>query len=175
MAAQVKGTGLQVDGLREAINALGKIDKEAKAEAVDIMRDASKDVQAVAQSNIGKGQYRGPQQRGMVGRSATSAGAATKLRASKYPWALKAEYGETWSNIPQNRGGRGGTRIKSQSSFRSRHANRFSPPTNPSNLLNSKGGYVILAAIRKRGPHVIQEANNRMFKLIDRTLKREMG
>ena len=165
MAAKQVSGGLSVDGLSEAIKALGRIDKEIKGEAVAVLRDASKKVQALAQSNIGKGLYRGPMQRGMIGRSATATGAATKLRAKKYPWAFKAEYGEKVAHVYGHP-----TR---QTKFRRRTANRWSPPTSQ-NLFKNKGGYMIQPAIRKLGPFVIQEANEEMFKLIDRTLKRAM-
>ena len=165
MATRQVGGGLSVDGLSEAIRALGKIDKKLKGEAIEVMRDASKKVQSLAQSNIGKGQYRGPTQRGMVGRSATSTGAATKLRASKYPWAYKAEYGEKVGHVYGHPTG--------QVKFKRRTANTLSPPTS-TDMFRNRGGYVIQPAIRKLGPFVIQQANREMFQLIDRTLKREM-
>ena len=165
MAGRQIGGGLTVDGLSGAIRALGKIDKQIRGEAIGILRDASKQVQALAQSNIGKGLYRGPTQRGMIGRSATSTGAATKLRASKYPWALKAEYGERVAHVHSH--------PWQQRRFVRRTANPHSPPTND-NLFRNKGQYLIGPAIRRLGPKVIREANMEMFKLIDRTLKREM-
>ena len=164
MAAVTKGVGLKVDGLREAINALGKLDKRFRGEAVQILRDGAKKVQALAQSNIGKGRYRGPTPRGMVGRSATSAGAAIRLRQSKYPEsAYRSEYGEKTAHVHGHP-----TR---QFGFERRTANPFSPPTKPGNLLISKGGYVIQPAIRKLGPAMIRDATVEMNKLFNRVLR----
>ena len=165
--ADTKGVGLQVDGLREAINALAKLDKKFRAEAVDILREGAKKVQALAQSNIGKGLYRGPTPRGMVGRSATSAGAAIRLRQSKYPEsAYRSEYGEKTGHVFGHP-----TR---QTGFKRRTANPFSPPTKPNNILISKGGYVIQPAIRKLGPKMVRAATVDMSKLINRVLRNEM-
>ena len=162
MAVRTKGGGVEVDGLAEAINALGRIDKKLKAEAVDVMRDAAKPVQKIAQGNIGKGLYRGPTQKGMIGRSATSTGAGVKLRAVKFPWALKAEYGEKTAHVHGHP-----TR---QVRFQSRTANPFRPPTS-TNLFKNRGGYMIQPAIRKSGPKITREAQLRLFKLFKKNLR----
>ncbi len=162
MAVKTKRGGVEVDGLAEAIKALGAIDKRLKAEAVDVMRDAAKQVQKIAQSNIGKGQYRGPTNKGMIGRSATATGAGVKLRARRSPWALKAEYGEKVAHVYGHPTG--------QARFKARTANRFSPPTSD-NMFKNKGGYMIQPAIRKSGPRIIREAESRLFKLFKKHLR----
>ena len=162
MAVTTKRGGVEVDGLAEAINALGKIDKALKREAVDVMRDAAKEVQKIAQGNIGKGLYRGPTQKGMIGRSATSTGAGVKLRAVKFPWALKAEYGEKTGHVHGHP-----TR---QVRFDRRTANPFNPPTS-TNLFKNRGGYLIQPAIRKAGPRITRDAQSKLFKLFKKHLR----
>ena len=162
MATRQKRGGVEVDGLTEAINALGKIDKQLKREAVDVMRDAAKQVQKIAQARIGGGGYRGPTNKGMIGRSATSTGAGVKLRAKKYPWALKMEYGEKTAHVYGHP-----TR---QIRFRSRTAGPFKPPTS-TDLFKNRGGYAIQPAIRKSGPRITREAQERLFRLFRKHLK----
>ena len=163
MAVTQKRGGVEVDGLAEAINALGRIDKQIKKEAVDVMRDAAKDVQARAQGRIGNHpSYRMPRNKGMIGRSATSTGAGVKLRASRYPWALAGEYGEVVANVYGPR--------RPQSSFRRRTAAPHRPPTS-TDMFKNKGGYWIQPTIRKEGPVIINEAQKRMFKLFKRHLR----
>lgn len=154
--------GLQVDGLTEAMKALGRLDKEYRREAVDIFRDVAKDVQSRAQSSIGNaGSY--PRKKGMIGRSATSKGAALKLRASKYPWAYGAEYGEIVAHVYG--------RPVGQSRMKRRTMGRHKPPTS-SDLFKNTGGYMIQPAIRKRGPHIIREVDTRMVALIDKAMRK---
>ena len=162
MAVRTKRGGVEVDGLAEAIKALGVIDKRLKAEAVDVMRDAAKEVQKIAQSNIGKGLYRGPTNKGMIGRSATATGAGVKLRAKNSPWALRAEYGEKTAHVHGHP-----TR---QVAFARRFAGPFRPPTSD-NLFKNKGGYMIQPAIRKSGPRITREAQLRLFKLFRKHLR----
>jgi len=156
-----KRGGIEVDGLAEAINALGKLDKQYKKEAVQVFRDAAKDVQGRAQANIGKvGRY--PEKKGMIGRSATSTGAGVKLRASKYPWAYGAEYGETMASVFG--------RPSAQSGFKRRTFGHFKPPTS-SDMFKNRGGYMIQPVLRARLPHISVKASDDMTKLIDRQLR----
>jgi len=156
------GGGIQVDGLAETIRALGKVDSKLKAEAIDVLRDGAKQVQKVAQSNIGAGGYRLGKQRGMIGRSATSTGAGLKLRASKYPWAYAAEYGEVVAHVFGKPVG--------QFRFKSRTAAEFKPPTS-SDMSKNKGGYMIQPAIRKMLPVLREEAGERITALVVRSMK----
>ena len=164
MAVTQKRGGLEIDGLTEAINALGKLDKEYKREAVDIMRDTAKDIQNRAQASIGNHRaYRMPRNKGMIGRSATSTGAGIKLRASKYPWAYAAEYGEVVANVFGPRVG--------QRRFSRRTAAPFKPPTSD-DMAKNNGGYMIQPAIRKRFPHIMDTIDKDMTRLIDRAMRK---
>lgn len=160
-ATQKRG-GLEIDGLAESIRALKKLDPGYRKEAVQIMRDVATDVQHRAQAKIGTvGRY--PKRKGIIGRSATGAGAAVKLRASKYPWAYGAEYGEVIAtvfdnNIPQRR-------------FRRRTFGTFKPPTS-SDMFKNTGGYMIQPVIRARLPWIEKTASEDMTRLIDKAMRR---
>ena len=162
MAATTKYGGISVDGLNETIRALGKVDKRLKAEAVDTMRDGAKRVQADAQGRMGAGGYRMKRNKGMIGRSATSTGAGIKLRASKYPWAYAAEYGEVVGNVFGPRVG--------QYRFRRRTAAPFKPPTS-SDMAKNTGGWMIQPAIRKHLPELRLEAGRKITELVTRSMK----
>jgi len=167
MAVTQKRGGLEVDGLAEAINALGKLDKQYKKEAVNVFRDSAKDIQARSQALIGRvGRY--PNRKGMIGRSATSTGAGVKLRASKFEYAYGAEYGEVVSNIPQYPSG---TKDYGQSGFKRRTFGRFKPPTS-SDMFQNRGGYMIQPTLRARLPKVLEKASTDVTKLIDSQLRR---
>ena len=159
-ARQIRG-GVEVEGLAESIRALKRLDPLYRREAVDVMRDAAKDVQAVAQGSLGAGGGRYPKRRGMIGRSATGAGAGVKLRASRYPWALGAEFGEKTAHVYG--------RPRSQSSFRARTMAPFKP--GGGNLATNRGGYLIQPAIRSRLPHWNREAARRLNEIIGRALR----
>jgi len=157
-----KRGGLEVDGLTEAINALGKLDKQYKKEAIQVFREAATDIQHRSQSKIGRvGRY--PQKKGMIGRSATSTGAAVKLRASKYPWAYGAEYGEVIASVYG--------RPDAQSDFKRRTFGVFKPPTS-TDMFKNRGGYMIQPTLRARLPKVLDKASKDMTKLIDKQLRR---
>ena len=162
MADTVK-SGLQVDGLSETIRALGKIDPKLSAEAKEILRDGAKTVQRAAQRNIGAGGYRMGMGKGMIGRSVTAKGAGIRLRASKFPWAYAAEYGEAVAHVYG--------RKYPQPVFRRRTAGDFKPPTS-TNFARNKGGYMIQPAIRKFMPVLVEEAGERITRLVDRAVKR---
>ena len=163
MATRTSYGGISVDGLNETIRALGKVDKQLKAEAVDTMRDGAKRVQADAQGRIGAGGYRMKRNRGMIGRSATATGAGIKLRASKYPWAYAAEYGEVVANVFGSRVG--------QYRMKRRTAAPFKPPTS-SDMAKNRGGYMIQPTIRKRFPHIMKQLDKGMTALIDRAMRK---
>jgi len=163
MPTTTKGGGIQVDGLAETIRALGKINPALKAEAVDTLRDGAKKVQKAAQGNIGAGGYRLGRQKGMIGRSATSTGAGLKLRASKYPWAYAAEYGEVVAHVYG--------RSVPQSRFKARTAGQFKPPTS-TDMGKNKGGYMIQPAIRLWMPFLRKDAGERITKLVTKAVKR---
>jgi len=163
MATTTKGGGIRVDGLSETIRALGKINPKLKAEAVDVLRDGAKKVQSAAQGRIGTGGYRMGTQRGMIGRSATSKGAGIKLRASKYPWAYAAEYGEASAHVYG--------RAVRQSVFKARTAAPFKPPTS-SDLSKNRGGYMIQPAIRKFIPVMTKDVSVRLTKIFAKAGKR---
>ncbi len=156
--------GFAVDGLAETIRALGKIDRRFRAEAVDILRDGAKLAQRESQRRIGTGGYRGPKNKGMIGRSATSTGAGVKLRASKYPWAYQAEFGEQVAHVFGHP-----TR---QSEFKRRTAGEHRPPTS-TDMFKNTGGYMIQPALRKLLPLLVEDAGVRMTELVDRALKSE--
>lgn len=162
MATTTKRGGLEVDGLAQAVRALNRVSPELRKEAVDIFRDEAKMVQAKAQARIGRvGRY--PKTKGMIGRSATGAGAGVKLRASKYPWALQAEYGEKVGHVYGHPYG--------QVAFRRRTAAPFKPPTS-SDMGRNKGGYMIQPVIRQQLPFIAKRAGDRMLKLMDKALRR---
>jgi len=162
MAVTQKRGGIEVDGLAETINALGKLDKQYKKEAVGIFREVATDVQKRSQAKIGRvGRY--PTNRGMIGRSATSTGAGVKLRASKYPWAYGAEYGEVVASVYGHDVG--------QSRFKRRTFGQFKPPTS-SDMWRNTGGYMIQPTIRARLPWILKKSSGDMTKLIDRQLRK---
>jgi len=167
MAVTQKRGGIEIDGLSEAINALGKLDKEYKKEAVGIFREVAKDVQIRAQNRIGRvGRY--PTRKGMIGRSATSTGAGVKLRASKFPWAYGAEYGEVVANIPQSTGE---TKQYPQSSYGRRTFGVLKSPTS-SDMFKNRGGYMIQPVIHARQKWIFEKSSNDMTKLIDKAMRR---
>ncbi len=160
-ATQKRG-GIEVDGLAEAVAALGKLDKQYRKEAVQIFRDAAIDVQKRSQANIGKvGRY--PNRKGMIGRSATGTGAGVKLRAVKYPWALGAEYGEVSAHVYG--------RPDAQRDFKRRTFGVFKPPTS-SDMAKNTGGYMIQPVIRARLPHIAEQVSDDMTALIDRAMRK---
>ena len=162
MATTSRRGGIEVDGLAETVRALGKLDKEYKREAVDIFRDQSKKVQAQSQALIGKvGRY--PKAKGMIGRSATSTGAGVKLRASKYPWAYGAEYGEVVASVYG--------RPVGQYRMRRRTHGPFKPPTS-SDMAKNTGGYMIQPTIRRLLPSIADDAGTRMTKLVDKAMRK---
>ena len=153
--------GVEVDGLAESIRALGKLDGEYKKEAVAVFREAATDVQKRAQARIGAvGRY--PTQRGMIGRSATSTGAGVKLRASKYPWAYGAEFGEVVADVYGNPVG--------QTRFRRRTMGVFKPPTSSDMFVNT-GGYMVQPVLRARLPKIEEQVSEDLTKLIDRAMR----
>lgn len=84
---------LEVEGLSEALKAINRFDREKGAAARDVLREGAKIVQADARSRMGAGGGRYPSRVGMIGRSASSRGAAIKLAGKRYPWAWGAEFG----------------------------------------------------------------------------------
>jgi hypothetical protein len=90
-----KQTAIQTEGLTESLRALKRVDDDLGNEARELLRAAAKVIQVDAQGRPGRrpggGSY--PRRRGMVGRSATSQGAAVTLRGARYPWAWGAEFG----------------------------------------------------------------------------------
>ena len=158
---QIRGGGAD-DGIAEATRALTRLDPLYRKEAVQAMRDAATDVQRKAQGRIGSGGGRYPQRRGMIGRSSTSTGAGVKLRASRYPWALGAEFGEAVAHVYG--------RARPQASF----ARRTMPPPKPAtsrDMARNSGGYMIQPAIRSRLPHWNREASRQMQALIAKALR----
>ena len=89
------------------MRALGRVDKEARKEAVGVLRDESRRMQAITHGKLsarpGGGTY--PRRKGMIGRFANSKGAGLTLRASRYPWAIRAEYGADAGWTPLRSGG----------------------------------------------------------------------
>ena len=164
MAVTSRRGGIEVDGLAESIKALGKVDKAYKQEAVQVFRDSAKDVQRRAQGRIGNHPgYRMGTQKGMIGRSATATGAGVKLRASKYPWAYAAEFGEVVADVFG--------RAVGQGRFRRRTAAPFKPPTSSDMRVNT-GGYMIQPTIRKRMPHIEKQLANDLTLTFDKALRK---
>ena len=156
-----KRGGVEVDGLAESIKALNKLDGEYKKEAVAVFREAAIDVQKRAQARIGAvGRY--PGRKGMIGRSATSTGAGVKLRASKYPWAYGAEFGEVVADVYGNPVG--------QRRFKRRTFGQFKPPTT-SDMFTNTGGYMIQPVLRARLPHIEKQVSEDLTKLIDKAMR----
>ena len=158
-------TGLQFDSLNDSIKGLAKLNKVYKKAAVGILREAATDMQKRSQSRIGNHPaYRGPKNKGMIGRSATSTGAGLKLRASKYPWALKGEYGERVTHVYG--------RPRRQQNQKRRTAAPHKPPTSDS-LADNQGGYWIQPTIRKRLPHVQKQILDDFDALFAAVMRRQ--
>lgn len=169
MAVRQRRGGVEVDGLAESINALGRLDGKFKKEAVGIFRYEAKKVQGRSQKMIGRyGRY--PKTKGMIGRSATSTGAGVKLRASKYPWALGAEYGERVAHIPINRNGSPDFSLRNQSVFKARTQAQFRPPTS-SDMFKNKGGYMIQPTIRAALPGIQENVEQQLSMLIQNAMR----
>ncbi len=100
----------------------------------------------------------------MIGRAATSSGAGLKLRASKYPWALAAEYGEVVAHVYGKPVG--------QSRFKRRTAAPFKPPTT-TDLAKNKGGYMIQPAIRLLMPALRKDASEGITRLVVKSMKQQ--
>lgn len=165
-ATTQKRGGIEVDGLAESLRALKRLDGEYRKEAVQIFRDVATDVQKKSQSRIGKvGRY--PTKTGMIGRSATGTGSGVKLRASAFPWAYSAEYGEAVANIPQSNHG---TKKYPQHAFKRRTMGVFKPPTS-SDMWTNTGGYMIQPTIRARMPWIQKKASTDMQELIVKALR----
>ncbi|GAF81852.1 unnamed protein product, partial [marine sediment metagenome] len=105
--------------------------------------------------------YRMKKNRGMIGRSATATGAGIKLRASKYPWAYAAEFGEVVASVHG--------RDVGQSRFKRRTAPRFTPM--PADFTKGNAGYMIQPAIRKWLPVMREEAGQAITELVTRAMK----
>lgn len=157
-----KGYGVKVDGLAESIRALKKLDPAYRKEAVGIFRTSAQEVQVKAQRSIGHvGRY--PKRKGMIGRSATGTGAAVKLRAKKYPWALSAEYGEVVADVygvpyPQE-------------AFKRRTMGIWRPPTSQ-DMFKNKGGYMVQPVLRAMLPKITKQASDDLTDLIDRAMRK---
>ena len=161
MAATQKRGGVEVDGLAESIRALGKLDGEYRKEAVAVFRTVATDIQKRSQAKIGAvGRY--PTRSGIIGRSATGTGAGVTLRASKYPWAYGAEYGEAVANVF-------GPKYPQQKMKR-RTFGTFRPPTS-SDMWTNSGGYMIQPTIRAAMPKIQDQVATQLTALIDRALR----
>jgi hypothetical protein len=157
------GSGLKVVGLKESIAALRRVDPLLAKEGTQIIRTETKKIQARAQASIGNHpQYRMGRQKGMIGFSATGAGAAIKLNASKYPWALAGEFGD---NVWHVYG-----KARKESGLRRRVAAPNKPPTD-GDMWKNTGGYWIQPAIRKSLPHFQKELNDGLTELFTRALR----
>ena len=164
MAVTTKGQGLTVDGLEESIKALKKLGPQYRKEAVNVIRDITKDIQKRSQNRIGNHpQYRLRRNRSMIGRSATGKGGGVKLRASKYPWALQGEFGEVVAHVY-------GRPVGQDTRFKRRTAAPFKPPTTEDWFKNT-GGYWIQPTIRKRSRHIMREFDTEFVKLIDKAMR----
>jgi hypothetical protein len=136
------------------------------------MKGFAVDIQRRSQARIGRvGRY--PNKDGMIGRSIASGGAAVKLRASKYPWALGAEYGEAEAHVPQyhKNTGRKPSIPYPQRKFKARTMGVFKPPTSP-DMFKNHGGYMIQPTLRARLPFIEKELNKDFTRLFDVTLRK---
>ena len=157
-----KRRGIEVDGLAESLRALKRLDGKYQKEAVQSFRTASTDVQRRAQAAIGRvGRY--PTNKGQIGRSATSTGAAVVLRATKYPWALGAEFGERTGHVY-------GRPVR-QTRFKRRTFGVFNPPTS-TDMFKNTGGYMIQPVLRSRLPHIEKQVAADIDAIMVRALRR---
>ncbi len=163
MADRTTG-GIQIQGLDESVRALVRLNPKFRKEAEAILVDGARKLQRAAQSKIGDGGYRMGMQRGMIARTKTT----IRLNSSKYPWALQAEFGERWANIPAGRSG--GTRYRRQSSFKLRTAAPFKPPTS-SDPSTNRGGYMIQPSLLKLVPKLTKEAGVRITRLVTKEMR----
>jgi len=160
MAKNVRG-GVEVDGLAESLRALRRLDGKYQKQAVQSFRDAATDVQKRAQALIGKvGRY--PSRKGIIGRSATSTGAGVTLRATKYPWAYGAEFGEVVADVY-------GRPVK-QAKMKRRTMGVWRPPTSQ-DLFKNRGGYMIQPVLRARLPKIEKQVAADIDKIMNRALR----
>lgn len=162
----VGGVGIEFDGLTEAVKALRRLDGQYARETTGLLRGIAKDIQIRSQGRIGNhSSYRGPTNKGMIGRFATQKHAGVKLRAKNSPWALKGEYGEKTTHVWGHP-----TR---QTAMDRRTAAPFRPPTAGGDMSKNKGGYWIQPTIRKRFPHITKELGDGLQDLIADVMRRE--
>lgn len=87
---------IEVEGLRETIKALNRVDKKLGQAAVQAMRDEAKMVKVKAQTrlrNRGGAAATYPRSRGMIRSGATQGGGTVSLETGRYPWSPGAEFG----------------------------------------------------------------------------------
>jgi hypothetical protein len=166
--ADVRGGGIQVEGLSETIRALGKWDKAARKEAVEIFRDEAKAVQSAAKARAPSSHPGAPSNTAWIGRSATGTGAGVSLLGAKNGRAAATEWGmHTW-HIPRKRGGSTGY---VQSALRRRI---FKPWVG--NQFDVKGGtgpgYVIQTTIRRHLPGMEDRVADKLQALLVRELNK---
>lgn len=162
---------LEAKDLSSALRALGRVDKEARKEAVGVLRDESKRVQGLSQSRLssrpGGGTY--PVRRGMIGRFANSKGAGITLRG-RYPWSWAAEFGSRRGWTPRRTGG---IRVhKSQARWRRRQF-----PVWRGNQFVVRGasgpGWIIQPTIRKQLPKITENLEQGLVDVFTRAMNRE--
>ena len=151
--------------LSSAIRALGKVDKAAQKEAVQVLREAAIKGQRESQARLtvrpGGGSY--PRRRGQYGRFADQKGAGLKLAGAKYPWAWGAEFGAKRAWLP-----RGQVTLQSKLRRRQFPVWRGSPK-----VVRGKAGpgWIMYPTIRRLLPEIETDLQKGLADVFERSMR----
>lgn len=152
--ATTRNTGIQIEGLTQAIRAMGRLDRDLAKEAKAIIREETKPVVNQARLEAKHAAPAAPSSTTWVGYTVTNQGAGIVLKASKYPRALATEFGAYTAMVGFDKNVK-----RRQTSLRSRTFR----PHNPD-------GYVIQPTIRRMLPAFLDGVTDGLADVVRRTL-----
>ena len=172
------GVRVEVEGLKETLRFLGRIDSDLRKEAVDVLRDATKKVQAESRSRLastpGVRRSSYPVGRGAIIRSASGKGAAVGISrassAGRNAAIFGAEFGaHTW-HVP-----RGNVRRRRARGISQGRMKRRTFPVwrgNSSVIRGSSGpGWIVLPTLRKWLPRIEKEMARDLDRVVAKGLR----
>ena len=160
------GGGVQVEGLRETLAALKRVDREFGKEANKHFRTAAIDIKNHARRRAPGGSRMGLSRRVFGHRG--SGGAAVVLKATLDPRANAAEFGEDVAHVPRRGKANAGYAVPvDQATMRRRTARPHRPPTS-TDMRKNRGGYMVQPALRVRLPYWDREIAKQLTLLIQR-------
>lgn len=177
----VDGIGFEVDGLKESIRFLGKVDKELRKEAVDIIKKNTVKVKTDAQKKY-MGSPPGVRRKGYpdatktaIIHRASGKGASVGINrsSSRNPAIFPAEFGFDMAMVPKFRGNgkQGGRRWMHQGRMRRRtfpiyRGNQFVPRG------NSGPGWIVQPTIRKWMPKFDKQLAEDLMPVFDKAARK---